>query len=328
MKCKERLCQRSKNISLSGRCEVCENVIKEMNKKNETIKKQSNFEKVQLDFKVMVETHRKLLKGDQVEPKLVNTLLIGGVLNILNQSESMEDLEKIVKALEYKDVSNKAKIEYLENWVVKQNNVIEDLSEKLSRVDENGVFTKESKDVESLRKKIVSIEIDVSSMRRKTPTLSENPNQKKKIKCNECSETFNQTCQLEIHMEEKHETDKQFKCSICEKDFVLNWRLKKHMNIHSERPKVCRYYVNKEACPYERIGCMFQHGDDQTVNENASEVVNIEKETEKDEFAPQENQCHLCEIQMNNKDELYHHVEISHEDYFKGMLKVVASMSR
>jgi hypothetical protein len=43
-----------------------------------------------------------------------------------------------------------------------------------------------------------------------------------------------------------------------------------------------------------------------------------------DDFPINENQCHLCKKQLLNRDELWHHVEKVHEDYFQGMLEYAA----
>ena len=75
----------------------------------------------------MYETHKKLLNGSQV----VNTLLLGGVVKILIQSEEVEGIEQRVKALEREDLTNQTKIEYLETWVIKQNDTIEKMSKMI-----------------------------------------------------------------------------------------------------------------------------------------------------------------------------------------------------
>ena len=57
----------------------------------------------------------------------------------------------------------------------------------------------------------------------------------------------------------EHETTK-FKCDHCEKIFVLNWRFKKHQQWHSSQSvKKCHYFNNNKECPYEKLGCMFDH---------------------------------------------------------------------
>ena len=76
-----------------------------------------------------------------------------------------------------------------------------------------------------------------------------------------------------MHLAE-HEKDKQFKCETCGKEFFLKWRLKKHEGIHSSPPKACKYFVNKQECPYESIGCMFLHHNlsvDEILNEESTD---------------------------------------------------------
>ena len=314
MKCQQKLCQRTKKISTTGNCDVCQNVIEELTKKNETTKINSNFKKVEIDFKLMYETHKKLLNGSQVDPKVVNTLLLGGVVNILIQSEEIEAIEQRVKAMEREDLTNKAKIEYLENWVIKQNDAIEELSKKQ---DEKEVFAKESNADEKLKEKVNGLENEISRLKKENACTKESLNPKNKIKCDECGLTFFKTCELELHLEE-HGKKKQFKCEMCAKEFFLSWRMKKHMKIHSNSPKVCRFFDRNQPCPFEEIGCMFSHHVD--VTDKPQEVELDETE----DFSPKENQCHLCKEELSSKTEVFDHVQREHEDYFQGMLEVMS----
>jgi hypothetical protein len=56
-----------------------------MKKKHERLEKQSSFHKVELDLKLFIDTHSKMVQGKTVEPKIVNNLL-GGIINIFKQS--------------------------------------------------------------------------------------------------------------------------------------------------------------------------------------------------------------------------------------------------
>ena len=81
----------------------------------------------------------------------------------------------------------------------------------------------------------------------------------KKFNCKFCDTTFGARWSLEAHMGE-HETRKEFKCLECDKEFHLKWRLEKHIQGHQETDqKLCRFYNNNEACPYEAIRCKFKH---------------------------------------------------------------------
>ena len=285
MKCSQKLCQRTKTISPSGNCNVCENVINELTKKHEeTLPKKRKFEKVELDLNMMIDIHKKLVNGSQIEPKTVNTLLLSGIINILNQSEAFEDLEARSKDLEHQNVTNKARIEALENWVLKQNDAIVELSEKLSRLDENGVLIKESSDVLTFKKRIGSIEIDLNSLKltsMKTNGSSKSVNiNKQSKKCNECDTRFTQNFEMENHMVEAHQRKKQHACDVCDKEFYFEWRLKKHMKMHTEVPSVCYYLNKKTVCSFEEIGCKFPHKFQQVEIAHA-ELVVVEEAQEK-----------------------------------------------
>ena len=169
---------------------------------------------------------QKLEKGIRVDPMTLNVLVLGGVVNILCQSEALEQMEEKMKTLEQENITNKVKMEYLETWVIKQHDLIEDLNQKFSRLDQNGVIVKESNETEILRKKVLGIEFDVDDLKKSsTRKLKENtkPLSPKLYvkKCTDCDETFTKNSDFEVHMIDKHEKEKTFKCEICDKTFVL-----------------------------------------------------------------------------------------------------------
>ena len=80
------------------------------------------------------------------------------------------------------------------------------------------------------------------------------------IKCESCEETFAKNCDLESHVEKCHDSVEKFECIKCGKIFVLKWRLIKHQDIHNnQRVRKCHYFNNLKNCPFEAIGCMFDH---------------------------------------------------------------------
>ena len=61
-----------KHICPTGNCHVCEDAVNAI-KEKEALKKKvkdKHFEKVALDMKTMVDTHKKLVKGEPVEQRL------------------------------------------------------------------------------------------------------------------------------------------------------------------------------------------------------------------------------------------------------------------
>ena len=145
----------------------------------------------------------------------------------------------------------------------------------------------ETQEVESLRKRIIELEKNVQSLKsqneyqsgQKTPekivsckkcvkTFCTVNDLKKHVKskhalteinCNSCESVFFKNSELEIHLEKEHQVEK-FKCEICDKTFALEWRLAKHQNMHtSKNIQKCHYFNNKKTCPFEQIGCMFDH---------------------------------------------------------------------
>ena len=63
MACNQKLCKRNSNITSSGNCSVCQNAIDEALNQLEASRKKGNFKKVEIDFQLMRETHKKLENG-------------------------------------------------------------------------------------------------------------------------------------------------------------------------------------------------------------------------------------------------------------------------
>ena len=131
MKCKQKLCNRNKNLCTNGNCNVCDEAIKEVFKQNQKENPKKPIEEIHVDLEAMVKTHEKLLKGELVDPKDVSALLLAGVIKILNQHDTIDKLEDRMKKIECQSLTNKFRTESMENWVVHQGETIKDLEEKL-----------------------------------------------------------------------------------------------------------------------------------------------------------------------------------------------------
>ena len=79
------------------------------------------------------------------------------------------------------------------------------------------------------------------------------------VKCKSCEESFERKCDLEEHNAEKPEIKGNYSCDKCEKVFVLKWRRNKHRESHDKPSKKCHYFNNKKTCPFEKLGCMYEH---------------------------------------------------------------------
>ena len=311
MKCKQNQCNRSKNILDNGYCKVCDDVIKDVHKSKEVIKK-SNIKEVYVDLECMIRMHERLLKGEQVDQKDVSSLLLSGIIKILMQHDLINTLEVKAEEIEHENRTNKLRLESLEDWVMKQNESIKDLDNKIE------VEAKKLKE-------------QVNENVQNTSTSPSHELPKSVFKCKECGKTFSKNCQLEDHLEE-HESLKKFKCETCNKEFFLNWRLQKHEEMHSRRVKACKYFKDKQNCPFEKIGCMFGHDDfdEETSSDNIEDITEESSTEDENSFAIGENQCHLCEKEFETKDDRFDHVQAEHQEYYNGMLEVVANanMSR
>ena len=56
--------------------------------------------KVEVDLKDMINTHKKLSKGEKVDSQIVSNLLLGGVINISAHHDTIEDVEKRLEEID------------------------------------------------------------------------------------------------------------------------------------------------------------------------------------------------------------------------------------
>ena len=337
MKCLQKLCQRTKNLQKGGNCNVCEDAIVSSTK---ALEKGKVVKAVETDLKLMISTHEKLVKGETVEKGVVNVLLLGGVINILNQHDRISEMENKLKEVEVQNVTNILRVESLENWVVKQDEKIKDLENKLNRLDEHGEFVKESSQIGDIRNKVVGIEIEISGLKRtrqervgkvdaSDPVTKDNLNEFSK-KCKLCKRIFSKNSDFEKHMADEHEQEKTFVCDVCGKKFILEWRANKHRQNHSEKPRPCKYSLNDQFCPFNEVGCMFEHGpgaSDEPVIETILDVEDKESNVEVEYSQLSEYQCHLCHLQCKSRDDNFEHVKNEHEEYYQGILEMTGRMN-
>ena len=203
-----------------------------------------------------------------------------------------------------------------------------DLNQNFLRLEQNGVLVKESSDSQTIRKKLMGIEIDVDSLKnslKHTGKIKPQLNSKLHArKCKECGETFTKKSDLEVHAIAEHGQEKTFQCGICDKRFVLEWRMRKHLKMHEEETTMCKFFAKRKHCPYEQIGCKFNH-EQQEKDENDEDLEIVSDDDNGDSYELAENQCHLCKLQLHSRDELYYHVETQHVEYHQGMLEIIAN---
>ena len=76
----------------------------------------------------------------------------------------------------------------------------------------------------------------------------------------------------------------------------LKWRLQKHVEMHTKEVKACKYFVGKQNCPFEKIGCMFSYEDffNKTSSDDIEDISEESSEDGDDRGMLVDNQCHLC----------------------------------
>ena len=84
-------------------------------------------------------------------------------------------------------------------------------------------------------------------------------NHKRLRKCTKCDSQFVKMNELELHIQNVHQEEEKFKCTQCKNEFFTKWRLAKHAKMHQTNVKKCHFFNNNKECPYEKLGCMFEH---------------------------------------------------------------------
>ena len=288
MKCKQKSCNRNKNLLENGFCNVCNEAIMDIVAEHEA-KKKANEALIQ----DLIGVNEKLGRGETVDQNVANRLIMGGIIVLINKNAGCdENLEARIVDLELEKNSSKSRLESLESWM-NRNDVDKEASKKDMKECSNMV---------------------VELGKTKNEAVSKKSSQQK---CGECGEIFDKNSDFEVHMEEAHKVNKKFKCEVCGKMFLLEWRLRKHRHVHMEKPKKCKFFLNKEPCPFERIGCKFDH--------DTIEDSDIETVEEEEGITLDQNQCHLCRQQLQSNDHLMDHIEAVHVDYFEGIMEYAAT---
>jgi len=327
MKCNQKLCQRTKTLNSQGICNVCDDVIKENDKKHAKIDK-NVYQWVEMDLNHMLAAHKKLEKGEQVDHQVLSQLLLGGVINILAQHDTIAKNEEKVVILEHANVTNQTRIEALENWVLRQSDQIKELENNLVRIDNNGVIENEKVEIVEIKKKIVSLATDLCNVRNRSRIMNvikptAEPENQKILKttikqyCKECKHSFTRTCDLEKHMVSEHASKKQHKCPECDKTFLLKWRMMKHMKIHNEPTKTCKYFNDAIECPFEELGCKFVHDIDNQRNMEGGDQKNSDAGDRESESVSDDNFCYFCENDFEDAKNLEDHIKSEHMDRFQ-----------
>ena len=107
MKCNTKSCQKSKNILANGFCKSCNEA---RNTNNTQQNHALNQRKVEIDVNEIETIYSKLKKGEVIEQNVINSILIGGVLNFIVHQENAQKLEAKVLELETELKTSKCKL--------------------------------------------------------------------------------------------------------------------------------------------------------------------------------------------------------------------------
>ena len=253
---------------------------------------------------------------------------------------NLKELETKVKIIN--NASNDSKFEMLERKLEENSVCMKTLQNKLeetvANVD-NNLQSKIDDKVDNGRKIAYDCkkcdETFTEKSKLKSHIKTKHP---KVIRCHVCDMIFEKTYQLELHLK-SHDVE-DFKCKVCEKVFRLRWRLEKHEAAHTlNNVKFCHYFNNGKKCPYEDIGCMFNHKvsdncrynqfcrnrlcqfrHDNEQNKHSEDENDLDKESNNDSDCEAESEseaieCDLCGSLFEKEYELTEHQETGNCGY-------------
>ena len=265
------------------------------------------------ELTVEVEELRKIVKELQNVIKGIKTIENVDIRMLAKKLETVDSKEKIMK-----------KVENLEKKSIETIKMVESVSNDLKGLKEN---MKESLDNEKEPQMFKCKECENVFEQKRELTKHIKKKHVKSKKCLECEELFNENWLLEKHMK-THDEIETFNCEVCDKNFFLEWRLKKHLMGH-KIPKVvkCHYFNNGESCPFEEVGCKFDHSRSklcrdldscsrvmcqfrhESTEKESVETEDIEKSKPENETSDDDEvyPCLSCEIVFDDLDDLIDH---------------------
>ena len=128
--------------------------------------------------------------------------------------------------------------------------------------------------IEAIDKKLVHFDDEIKRLetdiytKRTSYTTDKNIN-RARPKCDKCDHKFNSLNELEDHMTTRHEGWIK-SCPKCGKDFYSKLRLKYHIEGHQVKRRRCHYYNNGKDCPFDKLGCKFDHAFSKNCREGLS----------------------------------------------------------
>ena len=166
----------------------------------------------------------------------------------------IDALIKKLQDVEIENMTNKIRLEALENWASK-------IAEGMEQM------------------KVLNDVSDPENVREESNLATDESLIKQRRKCKICKETFSKNFELERHMVNTHASEKTHACGICDKTFFLEWRLKKHLGIHQDMSiRICKFFQEGKVCPFDDVGCKFGHKSEEVVTRRKVEVAGNDHE--------------------------------------------------
>ena len=222
--------QRETNMNV----EIVETKMKKFNEEKDSVSENTKIDK---NIKILNELNTEI------------SLLVKSVGEKVNKiEEQVQENEKHLESIDEKKKTSNV-VDNLASSEVNNKSEMCDIKTKLKIIDER---------IESYEQEIKTIETRIYKY------TSENlkkvsKGKVKKHECDICDSTFDSNYNLEVHIS-SHQEVIPVKCDSCEQTFFSNWRLKIHKRGHQkEKKRSCHYYNNQLECPFEKVGCKFDH---------------------------------------------------------------------
>ena len=156
-------------------------------------------------------------------------------------------------------------------------------------------------------------------------------------KCEICHKIFDNSFNLELHYKCHEEKAREFKCNQCDLYFYVKWRLDKHVESHQQKNNYfCHYCNNDKNCPFEEIGCKFQHKKSKLCwfadnckaklcpfihKENSSASICNNLTTQQATIVEDDLvYCDFCEQKFSSESKVKQHIKVSHKEVANDVL--------
>ena len=243
---------------------------------------QVQLDKIKVDIKTLMSAVKKIVLEKRETDKNVERL-DADMKKLRTEKELSRETEEIEQNLQHLHSSNSdlnlvvnnvsEKLKQVDSQVTSHGELIKNIDICMNNTKEkvSQISSKEPVEIREFKSKLKLLDDKIESYDREIREIETKINEKKaksmenpvknlisNKSCQYCGITLETNYELEMHLVTHQEATK-FECDNCGQSFFSKWRLKKHVEGHQKQRRCCHYFNNKKECPFEKIGCKFNH---------------------------------------------------------------------